>query len=578
VARLQGRGRVPEALEAARRLAGLLERDGAGGDLRRRVEARVADLALLDRLEDARLEMSAHKYGRFDEEGADRRYGEAFRAAGLDVEALPAAEAGERLRGMTVAAELAAALDHWALVRRTLRGQEDASWKHLLAVARGADPEEGRQRLRQHLQQALERDQAQALADLAASEKVSRLWPATLGVLAAALRQTGRAAQAEALLREAQRRHPDDFWLNEDLGKVLWEQKTPAEAARFLTAAVALRPDSSGAHNNLGNALRDKGDVDGTIREYRRAIDLAPKGALAHNNLGVALDDKGDVDGAIKEYRLAIDCGPEFAQAHYNLGIALLAQGDVDGAIKEYRLAIDCDPTFPDVHSNLGLALRKRDDFAASLAELRRGHELGSKRPGWPDPSGQRVKNGERLLAADRKLPAVLKGEARPADPAEAAALANLCVRYKKLPAAAARLYAEAFDADPKLADDLRAGDRYNAACAAALAGCGQGKDAAGLGEEECGQLRLMARSWLRADLAAQRRLLEQAPDKARPAVAQQLAHWLQDSDLAGVHGAEALARLPEAERKDWRQLWEEVEALRRRAAEPSAAAGAARP
>jgi serine/threonine protein kinase len=119
VARLQGRGQVPEALEASRRLAGLLERDGAAGDLRRRVEARVADLALLDRLENVRLEIqTAPRDDHFDSEGADRQYGEAFRAAGLDVESLPAVEAGERLGGTTVAAELAAALDHWALARR----------------------------------------------------------------------------------------------------------------------------------------------------------------------------------------------------------------------------------------------------------------------------------------------------------------------------------------------------------------------------------------------------------------------------------------------------------------------------
>jgi hypothetical protein len=182
------------------------------------------------------------------------------------------------------------------------------------------------------------------------------------------------------------------------------------------------------------------------------------------------------------------------------------------------------------------------------------------------------------LLALDQKLAAVLSSEAKSAGPAEAAALADLCGRYKKLFAAAARLYAEAFDADPKLADDLRAAHRYNAACYAALAGCCQGKDAAGLGEEKCGQLRRMALSWLRADLAAWRGLLDKEPDKARPAVAQQMAHWLKDQDFAGVRGAEALARLPEAERKDWQQLWEEVEALRRRAAEPPPAAGAARP
>jgi hypothetical protein len=46
------------------------------------------------------------------------------------------------------------------------------------------------------------------------------------------------------------------------------------------------------------------------------------------------------------------------------------------------------------------------------------------------------------------------------------------------------------------------------------------------------------------------------------------MQHWLDDSDLAGVRGADALARLPEAERPEWQKLWEEVEAMRRRAAE----------
>ena len=41
--------------------------------------------------------------------------------------------------------------------------------------------------------------------------------------------------------------------------------------------------------------------------------------------------------------------------------------------------------------------------------------------------------------------------------------------------AAAARFWAEALAADPKLGDDRQAGHRYNAACAAALAGCRAG-------------------------------------------------------------------------------------------------------
>jgi hypothetical protein len=36
---------------------------------------------------------------------------------------------------------------------------------------------------------------------------------------------------------------------------------------------------------------------------------------------------------------------------------------------------------------------------------------------------------------------------------------------------------------------------------------------------------------------------------------------------IAGVRG-DALAKLPEAERQEWQKLWDDVEALRKRAAE----------
>jgi hypothetical protein len=45
------------------------------------------------------------------------------------------------------------------------------------------------------------------------------------------------------------------------------------------------------------------------------------------------------------------------------------------------------------------------------------------------------------------------------------------------------------------------------------------------------------------------------------------MQHWLQDTDFAGVRAPEALAKLPERERKEWQALWEEVESLRKRAA-----------
>jgi hypothetical protein len=49
----------------------------------------------------------------------------------------------------------------------------------------------------------------------------------------------------------------------------------------------------------------------------------------------------------------------------------------------------------------------------------------------------------------------------------------------------------------------------------------------------------------------------------------QTLPHWQTDSDLAGIRGQEALAKLPEGERADWQKLWADVEALRKQAGKP---------
>ena len=157
-------------------------------------------------------------------------------------------------------------------------------------------------------------------------------------------------------------------------------------------------------------------------------------------------------------------------------------------------------------------------------------------------------------------MPGFLAGKITPASPDERIALAKLC-GVKGQYRAAVHFFEEAFAAQPKLADDLDANQRYDAACAAALTGCGQGKDADKIEEKERARRRRQALDWLRADLEAWRRLLEKEPDKARSAarVAKTLQHWLVDSDFAGVRGPEALAKLPEVERRPWEQFWGDV-------------------
>jgi serine/threonine-protein kinase len=806
-AQRQEERQLPEALEAARRAAWLVDTGVADEALRRRVHARRADLELVAELEEAQLQIA----GQFDVERANRLCAEAFQRTGLDVEALPAEQAGERIRTSSVAAELGAALDRWVLIRLDMGGgRSDPGCGHLVRIARAADPDPWRDQVRE----ALGRGDTRALVELSRSEEALPQPPLTLAALGTALQRLGAAGPAEALLRRARQLHPEDFWVNHNLATALAEGQPPNldEAVRFYTAAAALRPQSAVARMNLGIALSRKGRLDEAIAEYEEVIRLykdyhlahynlgkalSQKGRLdeaivayqeairlkkdfpqaqhdlgialsrkgrldeaipayqeairlrkddylAHVNLGVALQAKGQLDeaiaayqeairlrkddhaahynlgnalsdkarrdkerleDAIAEYREAIRLKKDFPQAHYNLGNALSRKGRLDEAItayqeairlnrefaeahnnlgnalrtkgrlgealtafqeairlredypdahnnlgttlamngqlddaltafqkavrlrkdfpeahsnlgrallqkgrldeaiaafqdairlrkdnpdahndlgtalKErgrldeaavhYREALRCNPRFAEAHCNMGLLLLGQGRFADALAALKRGHELGSKDPGWTAPSAQWVRMTEQLVPLEHELPKLLKGEVQPANVAQALALARLCQEHYRRYAAATRFYAGAFVAQPGLADDLNAEHRCNAACTAALAGCGQGEDAAPLESQERGRLRRQALTWLRADLARYAAIVEKGPAQARAAVARRLHRWQQDPDLAGVRGG-ALLKLPEAEQQAWQKFWTEVEALCQQAAKPS--------
>ncbi len=68
-----------------------------------------------------------------------------------------------------------------------------------------------------------------------------------------------------------------------------------------------------------------------------------------------------------------------------------------------------------------------------------------------------------------------MRGEEKPADDIERLRCAELAFFQKKF-AGAARLWAEALASNLEYADDRSNQDRYNAACAAALAAAGQGQ------------------------------------------------------------------------------------------------------
>jgi tetratricopeptide (TPR) repeat protein len=344
-------------------------------DLRRRLDVADAELALVNRLDAIRLRRATLVEGKMDFLTAARDYAAAFQKAGLGQIGDDESAVAARVRASGVRGPLVAALDDWALVVK-----EPGSRSWLLRVAQQAaqdswgehfrDPAvwKDRGKLRAVAEDAL-RDDGAKLGELSPQVLVSLGWLLCLG----------DRADAVPLLRAAQRRHPNDFWLNFGLGYALSGAKNSEEAIGYYRAAVVLRPDANAARYNLGLLLAAKEDWDGAIAEYRKAIEIDANDALGHSTLGIALRANKDVDGAIAEQRQALALDFNSAIVHNNLGNALLDNKDVNGAITEFYQAIKLDPNYAAPHNNLGNALLDNKDVNGAIAEYRKATKLDSK-------------------------------------------------------------------------------------------------------------------------------------------------------------------------------------------------------
>jgi serine/threonine-protein kinase len=248
--------------------------------------------------------------------------------------------------------------------------------------------------------------------------------------------------------------------------------------------------------------------------------------------------------------------------------------------LTEYRRGRPAQAISPLDEAATKLKTRAGPRLALAMAEFRTGHTADARRSlvaairgyDWTDTQSDPPtiwlshvlrREAEGLILPN--LAAFLEGKYRPQDPDERRALLGACqVSDRSL--AVARAFADAFAADPRLAEAVRDGHRYAAARAAARAGCGRSADAAGLADPERARWRGQAREWLQADLAAWGEVLNADPAGAGQAVRQELTQWQADPDLAGLRGSAELGKLPDGERTHWLAMWAEVDDLIHRA------------
>jgi tetratricopeptide (TPR) repeat protein len=580
-----------------------------------------SDRQLALRLEKIRTDKASMVQGKLDTATAAREYPSAFMEARLPVLEGDCKTNAKRIGCSAIKEQLVTALDDWAWVDFTT-GKQDLM-ERLLEVARLANPDP---KLGDRLRQPKVWNNRKALTSLAKEIRPTNLSPqmltlvgtlltrynldqetwlrqaqaqypadfwvnlqmgyvirktkpveaegfyrAALAVrpgsaaayynLGIALRDQKRPAEAIAAYQKAICLNPKYAKAYSNLGLILVDQKRPAEAIAAYKKAIDLEPKLAATHYNLGIALAEQKRHPEAIAAYQKAIVLNPKDANAYNNLGITLAEQKRHPEAIAYFQKAIDLDPEYAAPYFNLGKALREEKRPAEAIAAYQKAIDLDPKSPNTHGALGEALLRQGSFAEAAAATQKALDLLPADHPLRTVVQRLQKQCQQLLTLEKRLPLVLEKKER-AGPDEFLALAHMCHQYKKRHASAVRLYQEAFQAQPRLADDLGKQHRYNAACAGALAGCGQGEEAAKLKDEEKSKLRRQARDWLQADLDSYTKILKAGNVRSVMPVIQRMAHWQQDADFAGVREFKELTKLPGEEKQAWQKLWTEVQRL----------------
>jgi tetratricopeptide (TPR) repeat protein len=511
-------------------------------------------------------------------------FAEAFGNHGWDLSSLATEEAAQRVRESAIQSQVLAGLEQWAVFKEERNG---SGGDKLLAIIAAVDPDPWRNELRQA---RVRRDRA-ALSRLVAQADAPQLPLASLLSLGRMASSADNSPGVLWVLRSAQRRAPGDLWINYALGyKLRQAQSSKEEAVGYLRAALAIRPgnvvlrwmiaedlvamgrlqealetyqdllrdkpDYDVAHSGLGWTLVRMGRLDQAEDQFQKALKYNPKNAWAHNNLGYVLAQRSKWDEALVHDDEAVRLQPDHPYTHVNRAVVLLRKQKPVEAEAAARKATEVNSDAPLGYNVLGLALAERGKFDEALT----AYQTAIKK----DPNYAAARNNMRLLPLARRLPQVLSGQDKPTE-AEQIEFARLCAR-KGLNRVATRFFGAAFAAQPRLAEDLQSSDRYDAACAAALTAGGSGGDAARLDEAERARLRGLALGWLRADLGLWAKQLEPGTPATRDNLKTQLQHWQQDPDRASVRDKAALDQLHDDERPPWRDLWDEVDRLLRRA------------
>ncbi len=176
-----------------------------------------------------------------------------------------------------------------------------------------------------------------------------------------ALAEAGRASEAEASERTAIALDPAFAEAHNHLGILLAARGRLADALVEFDVATALDPTNAKAWNNRANALRGLGRSDEARAAYEQAAALAPSDPDPLNGLGTLAVQSGQPEQAIALLRRALALSADLPEVRLNLAVALVQSGRREQALREIQILLDRAPA--------GEIARKARQLQAQVAE-----------------------------------------------------------------------------------------------------------------------------------------------------------------------------------------------------------------
>jgi serine/threonine-protein kinase len=329
--------------------------------------------------------------------------------------------------------------------------------------------------------------------------------------------------ERRAWLMDVARRADSNIWRNQLRDPDIW--KDPGRLSRLTGDDIsALSPQFAISLATMSIGAKS-GDA---FRVLHSAHVRFPNDFWLNLYLARLAGHKRNVVAALAYYRAAHAVRPEAIEPILNISSILNYFDCYDEAEILLKNAIELRPDYATFY------VIKAQVCANQSRWVEAEQLLYLYNQGMSSNSGQvriRIDLDQKQLNLDKKLALIRSGLAQSDDAAEMLDLANLCFRRKEY-TSAMQFFAEAFKAKPRLAEDIDQSSRLNAARAAAMASSGQGRDSRQLTDKDRVLLRQHAIRWLRQDLIAWEKLLNENTSDGREKVMQTLRIWQEDSCL----------------------------------------------